>query len=76
VRGLRLLNLCDCWNDISGHANPVAGLVSRHLWLILSSLSMVLSGNPLQSIGDQPKLFSSSRKSYWSILDSNDVWWL
>jgi hypothetical protein len=46
VRGLRLPNLCDCWNDISGHANPVAGLVSRHLWLILSSLSVILSREP------------------------------
>jgi hypothetical protein len=31
VRGLRLPDLSDCRNDLSGHADPVAGLVPRHV---------------------------------------------
>ena len=31
VRGLRLPDICDGWNDLSGHADAVARLVSRHV---------------------------------------------
>src|ERR1035441_1600171 len=69
--GLMLLDdLCElsAWKKLQKLRVHTRILVS---WLILSSLSLLLRKNPLQSNGDQPLCASVRREELLAILDSN-----
>jgi hypothetical protein len=64
VCGLWLPNLCDCRNDLSGYADSVASLVSRHVEL-LPRVHLVISHLKRWMMGTHQGAISQKHLDYY-----------